>query len=345
MHGAYFMGNHRFETRHVQFGPLGENEVLVKIGACGVCGTDVHIFHGEKGSANVTPPVVLGHEFAGVVEAAGSGVKSLKKGDHVAVDPNIYCGQCHYCRSGKKQMCENLQAIGVTRDGGFAEYCLCPEAQCFAMRPDIPLAHGAMAEPLSCCLHGMDQVRIQQGDTVCVIGGGAIGLIMVQLAKLSGAAKTILVEPVEMRRRIGLQVGADGAVDPTQEGYPEKIGGLLDHRGADVIIECAGSVKAVAQAFDLAKKGASILLFSVPKPDAVFNLALMDVFSKELKIYGSFINPNTFQRAVHMLNSGKLTLEPILTHSFPLGDMEKAILTQMSSESIKVLVTPEAGNR
>lgn len=340
MYGAYFIGDKRFETHEMHFAPLAEKEVLVKVAACGVCGTDVHIYHGEKGSAKVTPPVVLGHEYAGVVEAVGCGVSHLKSGDHVAVDPNIYCGQCPPCRAGKKQLCENLQAIGVTRNGGFAEYCICPEPQCFLLKPHVPFTHGAMAEPLSCCLHGIDRAGIRQGGTVAVVGGGAIGLIMVQLARLAGASKVLLVEPVSTRRDIGMQVGADGALDPLCKQFSEKVHAVLDDGGTDIVIECAGNQSAVELTFSLAKDGASILLFSVPKPGATFNLPLMDVYNKELSIQGSFINPDTFQRAVDMINASRLLLDPVITHHFPLEDMEKAILMQMSSESIKVLVLP-----
>jgi len=340
MSSIYFLGDKRFEVRENKPKALAKDEVLVKVAACGICGTDVHIYHGEEGSAAVTPPVVLGHEFSGIVEAVGGGVTSLKAGDHVSVDPNIYCGQCCYCRKGKKQLCENLQAIGVNRDGGFAEYCICPESQCFKLDVRVPLEYGAMAEPLSCCLHGIDRAGIRQGDTVSVIGGGAIGLIMVQLAKLAGASKVILSEPVDARRSIGLQVGADFAVNPAGEDLCAKIREFTDSDGVDVVIECVGNIVATKQAFEMAKPGASILLFSVPKPDAVYNLSLMDVFKKELNIYGSFINPDTFQRAVDMINSSRIQFGPIITHKYPVEQLEDAILMQMSSASIKVLVAP-----
>ena len=129
MRSNYFLGDGQFEVRQEPIPPLGERDVLVKVAACGVCGTDVHIYHGDKGSADVKPPVVLGHELAGVVERVGSQVTSVRVGDHVTVDPNIYCGKCHYCQIGKKQLCSNLYAIGVNRNGGFAEYCAAPETQ------------------------------------------------------------------------------------------------------------------------------------------------------------------------------------------------------------------------
>ena len=340
MLGMYFLGDRKFELREMTFGEPAPHDVLIKVGACGVCGTDVHIYYGEKGSAEVTPPVVLGHEFAGVVEAVGKGVTSLKVGDHVTVDPNIYCGECEFCRAGKKQLCERLLAIGVTRDGGFAQYCSCPEAQCFLLDKDIPLSHGAMTEPLACCLHGANRVGIRQGDTVCVIGGGAIGLIMVQLARLSGASKVILSEPVQMRREIGLQLGADCAIDPFSENLQSRLKDVLHADGADVVIECVGNIPAVNQAFSAAKRGARILLFSVPNPEAEFPLPLIEVFKKELTIYGSFINPDTHKRAVDMINNRRLKLEEIITHYFPLEKTEEAIMMQQNSQSIKVIVKP-----
>lgn len=341
MKGTYFLGNQAFETRELPEHDLAADEVLLRVAACGVCGTDVHIYHGDKGSADVDPPVVLGHELAGVVEAVGSGVTKLAVGDHVAIDPNIYCGECHYCRKGKKQLCTNLFAIGVNRDGGFADHCYAPQAQCYKLNQEIPLAHGAMAEPLACCLHGIDRANIQVGDTVCVIGGGAIGLLMVQLAKLSGASRVILSELVALRREIGLSVGADWAVDPIHESLSGRIQELLGADGVDVVIECVGNPTATAQAFEAAKRGTTVLLFSVPKAGTAHPLSLEDVYQKELTIVGSIINPDTHQRAVDLINSGRIQLEPLITHRFPVEQVKEAILMQMGSESIKVIVGEE----
>ena len=338
MKGTYFLGNGEFETREMPEHALSGKEVLIKVAACGVCGTDVHIFHGDKGSAEVTPPVVLGHELSGTVVSVGDNVTSLTVGDHVTVDPNSYCGQCHYCRIGKKQLCTSLYAVGVNRDGGFAEYCYVPEAQCYRLNDDIPLEFGAMAEPLACCIHGIDNAEIRTGDTVLVVGGGAIGLMMVQLAKLSGASKVILSEPVEMRRRIGLQVGADAVLDPMHENLKERLRELTGESGTDVVIECVGNTAATAQAFEAAKRGTTLLLFSVPKAGAIHPLSLEDVYQKELRIVGSMINPDTHQRAVNLINSGRIQLAPIITHRFPIEKLKEAILMQMSNESLKVLV-------
>ena len=338
MRANYFLGKQQFEVRETEIPSIGPKDVLVKVAACGICGTDVHIYHGDKGSADVTPPVVLGHELAGVVEAVGADVTAVQVGDHVSVDPNIYCGKCHYCQIGKKQLCENLFAIGVNRDGGFQEYCAVPETQCFRLNKDLPLRYGAMVEPLACCIHGIDRTNIRPGDTVCVIGGGAIGLMMVQLAKYCGASQVVLSEPVEMRRQVGMKLGADATIDPIHEDISERLEQILGKPGADVVIECVGAPIATAQAFQAAKRGTTLLLFSVPKPGTSHPLSLEDVFQKELTILGSMINPDTHGRATAMINSGLIRLDSIITHSYPVEQLEDAILMQQSNESLKVIV-------
>ena len=340
MKAAYFLGNGKFEAKEVTLREPEADEVVVKVAACGVCGTDVHIYHGDKGSADVNPPVILGHEFSGVVEKIGSAVTSLHVGDHVTVDPNIYCGSCHYCKIGKKNLCQNLFAIGVNRDGGFAERCVVPEKQCVVLDKTIPLEYGAMTEPLACCLRGIDIANIRPGDTVCVIGDGAIGLLMVQLAKLVGASKIILSAPIDSRRELGLSLGADAVVNPMKEDLLSRIREEFHSEGADIVIECVGSIQATAQAVAAADRGGTVLLFSVPKPGATYGLSMEDVYHKELKICGSFVNPDTHGRAAALISSGKVRLEQIITHAFPVDQLEEAIHMQMSAESIKVIVKP-----
>ena len=317
MKASRFMGNMTFAVEDLPVPQAGPGELVVRNKVCGVCGTDVHIYHGEPGSADVNPPVVLGHEYSGEVVEVGEGVTGFAVGDHVTIDP-----------------------IGVTRDGGFAQYSLIPASQAFKLDPTVSWEAAAMAEPLACCLHGIDLAGIQAGDKVCVVGGGAIGLIMVQLAKLSGASKIVVSEPNEKRRQVGLQLGADAAIDPTQPGCEQAFTQAMSG-AADVVIECVGNTPAVKSAFQFAGKGATILLFSVPKVDATFDLPLFDVYKKELTIKGSFVNPDTHDRAVRLINSGKVDFTSIITHRFTLDQLPEAIAMQMSSESIKVVVEAE----
>ena len=337
MKASRFLGNKTFAVTDLPTPHAGPGELVLRNQVCGVCGTDVHIYHGEPGSADVNPLVVLGHEYSGEVVEVGEGVTGFAVGDHVTVDPNIYCGHCAYCQNGKKQLCPSMEAIGVTRDGGFAQYSRIPASQAFKLEPTVPWEAAAMAEPLACCLHGIDLAGIQVGDKVCVVGGGAIGLLMVQLAKLSGASQIVLSEPNEKRRKVGLQLGANAAIDPTRPDAQEAFAQVLDG-GANVVIECVGNVPAVKSAFQFAGKGATVLLFSVPKVDATFDLPLFDVYKKELTIKGSFVNPDTHARAVALINSGKVDFGPIITHRFTLDQLPEAIAMQMSDASIKVVV-------
>lgn len=340
MKSSFFLGNKKFEIRQVDIPAVDNNQVLVKNMAAGICGTDVHIFEGDRGSAVVTPPIVLGHEYAGVVSEVGRDVTDLKKGDHVAIDPNIYCGKCYACRMGKKQHCINMYAIGVNINGGFAEYSVVPASQCLKIDKNIEFDTAAMTEPLACAIHGIDQAAIKSGETVLIIGGGTIGQIMIQLARISGASRVILSEPNEMRRKIGSESGADFVIDPINENLISRIEEITNLKGVDIVIECAGNTKAVNQAIEAAGFGSTVLLFSVPNPESTVPLPLFDVYRKELKILGSFINPDTQQRAVNLINQKRIRFDKLITHSFSLDEVEKAIFCQMGSDSIKVVVHP-----
>lgn len=341
MIGAYFLGNQCIETRPLVLLEPGEGQVLVKVSACGVCGTDVHIYHGGKGSAEVVPPVILGHEFSGHIVKLGSGVTGLEEGQLITVDPNIYCGKCRPCRQGQKQMCHHMRAVGVNMDGGFADYCLVPYAQCVPVPEGTDPELAALAEPLACCLHGIDRVGIRPGENVLVIGGGTIGQIMLQLARLAGAAKVVLSEPVEIRRELAVRLGADAAIDPLHEDLPRRLSELLSRDGADVVIECVGNPRTSAQAIDAAAGCGRVMLFGVPNPDAVLQTKMHPIFQKELTIMGSFVNPDTHSRAVALLSSGQLKLKELITHRFPVSQLEEAIKMQTGTQSIKVLVKPE----
>lgn len=343
MKGTFFLGtetSHRFEVRQMEFLPLGPHEVMIRNKACGVCGTDVHIYHGEEGSAKVTPPVVLGHEYAGIVTATGEAVVNVKVGDKVAVDPNMYCGKCLPCRMGKKQNCESLFALGVNVNGGFAQYSVCPDTQCFWVKDSVSFEEAAMAEPLACAVHGIDRAGIKPGQSVLIIGGGTIGLLMVQLARLSGASTVMVSEPIAMRRKIALEIGADAVIDPLAVDLKEEMRKISGRDGADVVIECIGKTPTSEQALDVAGFGATVLLFGVPHIDAKAALPMFKVYQKELTVTGSMINPDTHQRAVNLINGGRLELKKLITHVYDIDQLEEAIQMQMSSDSIKVMVCP-----
>lgn len=334
MKAAVFRGTGNIEVTDVPQPEPGPREVVVRVAACGICGTDRHIFHGEFATR---PPVIIGHEYAGEIAAVGSGVTALAVGDRVAIDPNIACGQCSPCRRGQVHMCRHLTALGVDIDGGFAEYSLVPEAQCFPIPDALTYLEGALAEPVACCIHGMDLAGVRSGDTVAVIGGGAIGQIMAQLARLQGAGRVIVSDLSPSRRQMALDLGADAVIDPAQED-PCGSGGLLED-GAQVVIEAVGSARTDAQAIQWAAPGGMVLWFGVTPPDQSVTVNPNMIFEKELTIRGARINPFTHSRAIALLGSGRLAVAPLITHKAPLEALPE-LLAAGPGEHIKTVIVP-----
>ena len=304
-------------------------ELLIRVQAVGICGTDRHIFHGESPAR---PPVILGHELAGRVEAVGPGVDASWQGRLVSIDPNIYCGECRFCREGRPQLCTRLEAIGVTRDGGFARYCVVPVKQALPAPEGMSAEIAAMAEPVACCVHGIDLADIRAGQTVAVLGGGAIGLILAQLARARGAAEVVISEPSEPRRRIAAALHLE-AIPPEalRERLPE---------GADVVIEAVGARATTAQALEIARRGATVLFFGVTPMGQRIEIEPFQVYQKELTIQGSALNPFTQQRALALLHSGQVKVTPLITHRIGLAELPAVLARPAPPEMLKTLVIP-----
>lgn len=336
MRAAYYNSLKNITIEEVPVPKIKDDEVLVKVAACGICGTDVHIFHGMPGSAEAKPPVILGHEFSGVVCEAGRKVTNLKTGDRVAVDPNITCGICRYCKKGSIHLCENLTAVGVTSDGGFAEYCAVPYKQAYKIDDSLNLITAAMAEPVACCIHGIDLADIMTGDIVLIIGAGTIGLIMLQLAKYSGASKIIVSDIVEEKLEKAKRLGADIVINPNKTDIEEFL--CMTDGGADVTIECVGLPVCAGQAVSMTAKGGNIVLFGVAAPDAYIELKPFDVFKKELTIRASFVNPFTMERALKLLAAKRVIIDDAIGAEISLDEL-KDVLSRENPLSIgKIIV-------
>ena len=277
---------------------VAPGQVLIRVRACGVCGTDRHIRAGEFPAAE---GVVLGHEFAGEVVEVGAGVSDLAPGQRVAVDPNIACGICRPCRAGKVHLC-----LGLT----------------------------AMAEPLACCLHGIDLAGILAGQTVLVIGGGAIGQIHAQLARLSGAGRVVLSDPIPRRRELARQLGVDALLDPSAQTV-DQMQAALDG-GADVVIEAVGSPATAEQSIALAAPGSTVVWFGVAAPKARSTISPYDIYRREITVRGSFVNPFTHQRALALLASGRLQVAPLITRRVGLADLPQ-VLAAPPGDDVKVM--------
>ncbi len=319
MKAAVYHGVHDLRVEEVPVRELDDHEVMIKVKYCGVCGTDMHIFNGDGGSFAVTPPLIPGHEFSGTVEKVGAKVTAVKPGDRVSGDPNDMCGECYFCKNAMQHFCTNNIGVGTTVDGGFAEYVIMREKQVYKFSESLDFMEAAMAEPISCCLHGIDLCNIRTGCTVLVIGGGPIGLIMLQLAKNAGASRVILSEPVEEKRELAQKLGATKTVNPLEEDVEAVLSAYCEN--VDVVIECVGNIHTQEDAVRFAGKGATIMFFGLASPEESFPLKPDDVFKKELTITSSFINPYTFERAISVLESGMLDLKSLITTVVPLDDI------------------------
>jgi 2-desacetyl-2-hydroxyethyl bacteriochlorophyllide A dehydrogenase len=337
MKSVVFVEPNRIEIRDQPIPELGNYDVLVKVHACGICGTDIHILRGEH---IVEFPVVPGHEFSGEVVQIGANVDGLQIGDRVTVDPNIVDHTCYFCSRGETNLCENLTAIGVNRDGGFAEYCRVPARQAYKIPEAVSLDEAALAEPLACCLHGIERANIRLGATVVVLGAGSAGLMLMQLARISGAGCIIVSEPDEFRRNVAGSLGADVLLNPHDQDVVEEVR-KVTRVGADVVIESAGRSVTAKLAVKLARRGGTILQFGMVSPNEAIDISPYDVYYRELTITGSFVNPFTHARAVELLASKRVNVLPLITHRFPLSQADKALDMFGAPGSVKILLFPE----
>ena len=326
-------------VRNVEKPLPGPDDLLVRVEACGICGTDRHLFLGEFPSK---PPVTIGHEFAGIIEAIGTDVTGFKIGDRITGDPNISCGRCPQCMAGRVNLCRNLQAIGIHRDGGLAEYVIVPQKQAFAIPLSLNPLHGAFCEPLACCLHGIDMAEIKAGSSVVVLGGGVIGLLTVQLARLAGATTIILSTRQESKRRLAENVGATATVDPSSTDIIDAIAGPagLVPGGVDVVIECAGVSETMQQSVRLAKAGGTVIILGVMPQGAKIEIEPFDILFRELRVLGSFINPFTHRRAADLLASGAVNVEKLISRTVTLEEAVDIIRHPAGAGEVKVLVVP-----
>ena len=332
MLAAVFEGNKNLTIKDLPIPGINSDEILVKVSNCGICGTDRHIFEGVAPSVI---PVILGHEYSGTVAEVGNYKSEFKVGQKVVIDPNIYCGHCEYCKTGMINFCSNLKALGVTLNGGFAEYSIVPFSQAYILPDDFDLSVAAFSEPLSCCLHGIEIANIRLGNNVVIIGGGSIGLMMIQLAKLSGAAKVILLEPDKFKRNLGLEVGADYSLDPFDETILENIKEFSGDQ-VDIVIECVGKKESVENAINIVDKKGKVIIFGLAPKNENIIVNLQYIFQKELKIYNSYLNPFTFKPAVELLLNNKINVEKLLTKKISLKNLPDFFTKGNTSNNIKV---------
>ena len=303
--------------------------VRLRVEACGICGTDVEEYvHGPVVVANA--PVVLGHEIAGVVEEAGDGV-ALRVGQRVAIEGNLVCGRCPWCLRGEANLCQSNEQLGLQRDGGLAEFVLAPEVVCASVDADVPPEVAALAEPLSVAVRAVRRAGVQAGSTVAVVGGGAVGLLVAQVARRSGAGRIVLVDPLPARRELALKLGVDEAVEPGSGGE------------YDVVIESAGSAAAAEAAVGLTRRGGTTLLLGVTTDDVRLPMPEFLVGERSVLTSVSHVFDPDFTTAVGLINDGHLLLAPLVTDRIPLeravSDGLDALIAE-PAEHLKIVVVP-----
>ncbi|WP_348269487.1 galactitol-1-phosphate 5-dehydrogenase [Edaphobacter paludis] len=322
---------------------VGEDDLLIRVRACGICGSDVHGYDGSTGRR--LPPIVMGHEAAGIVEAVGGAVTDFQPGDHATFDSTVYCGRCYYCRRGQVNLCDHREVIGVStpdfrRMGAFAEYVTVPARIAYPLPDAMPFAHAALIEAVSVAVHAVSLTPIAVDDTVVVVGAGMIGLLTLQAALLAGAGRVFVFDVDDTRLELARSLGATGTfnskiVDPIPE-----IVKLTCGRGADVALECVGISSTVKLALDAVRKGATVTLVGNVSP--MVELALQSTVTRQIRLQGSCASSGEYPTCISLISRGAIRVEPLLSAVAPLheGDAWFRRLYAREPGLLKVVLQP-----
>lgn len=311
-----------------------EGEVTIRVAVCGICGTDVHIYKGEYLGGY---PVIPEHEFAGEVVLVGAGVSQFKIEDRVAVEPNLSCGNCCFCKLNEQNFCESWKAIGVVLPGGMSQLVNVPASAVFKIG-ELSFETAAFMEPLSCVLHGMRKVAVRRDEDVLIIGAGPIGLLIAQVARDAGAARIVMADRVGSRLKLARQVGADETVD-TSENLEVVREAFLS--APDVVIDATGIPEIIEQTVDLVRCGGRILWFGVAGKDEVMRIKPFEVFRKGLSIYSSYTSLRNSREALELLRRGAVKVEQLISHHLPLEEFERAVkLLEDPEGAMKIMLIP-----
>lgn len=313
-------------------------DVLVKIEACGICGTDLNIL-AVPPAHKATPHIIIGHEGVGVVEAVGSGVTALRPGDRVVIAPRLTCGQCKYCRRGLDNQCTNYSTIGTTIDGAFAPYLCTPARALFKISATMLRDDAVFFEPLSCVVGSVVRAPIQAGDNVAIIGAGPMGLLFAQMYRLMGAGRIIVADVAPYRLSLAEEIGVDVTLNPTQVDLPQAIQEVTE-LGADVVVDAVGNQMSIA--IKLARHGGQVVLFGLrPHDNPPVNQYTITRY--DLTLHGTFVGLNPFEQTIQLLESRRLQPSALITHRVPLSELAHGVELMRSGKGMKVLVETNTG--
>ena len=349
MRAAVYHDIRRIEVDTVPTPQVGFGEAVLKIGAAGICGTDLRIY--ENGHHRIPPGTarILGHELAGEIVSVGEGVSNLQPGMRVAIAPNMGCGVCTQCVAGWTNLCEDYSAFGINLDGAFAEYMLVTAA---AIRqgnvvpiPDhVSFSLAALAEPLSCCLNGQEAVNVGSDDVVLIVGAGPIGAMHMLLARLGGARTVIVSELSETRRKQAEEHGADAAVDPRKQNLQEVVLKASEGEGASVVIVAAAAPRAQEQSLELASRRGRINYFGgLPKDNPFIQFNSNLVHYKQLKITGTTgSNVRQYRSSMNLIAAGRIEVDALVGATLPLENIHEGFERANAGSEMRILVDPSA---
>lgn len=311
----------KLELTDIPVPQIGPEEVLIRVRACGICGSDVHGFDGSTGRR--IPPVVMGHEASGVIEKIGSAVKNLAPGDRVAFDSMISCGKCQFCRRGHMNLCDNRQVLGVScgeyrRNGAFAEYVAVPQHIIFKLPDSLSFEHAAMIEPVSVAVHAVSITPVRLGDTALVVGTGMIGLLTIQAARLAGCARIIAMDLEDYKLEVAKQHGADEVVNPRKTDVVKYVLDATGGRGVDVSFEAVGATDPIRTAIASTKKGGTVTLIGNIRPE--IELPLQSIVTREIRLQGSCASNGEYPECIALMSKGLIDVSPMMTAKAPLSE-------------------------
>ncbi len=301
---------------------IGPEDLLVRVRACGICGSDIHGFDGSSGRR--IPPLVMGHEAAGVVAEVGSRVDDLRAGDRITFDSMVYCGDCWYCRRGDSNLCDRRRVLGVScgdyrRHGAFAEYLAVPRRIAYRLPDSVSFEHAALVEPISVVFHAVGLTPVRLGDAAVVVGTGMIGLLAVQALRRAGCGKIIAVDLEDSKLDLARSLGADEALNPNScDDVPAKVRSLTGGRGADVAVEAVGATAPVATAIACLRKGGALTLVGNLSPKIEF--PLQSVVTREIKVTGSCGSAGEYPACIDALERGAIEAAPLISAAAPLEE-------------------------
>lgn len=305
--------------REVAEPAIGPRDVLVRSKACGICGTDVHIWEGDFFP---TFPLIPGHELAGEVAAVGGEVEGLKVGDRVMVDPTVTCEECHFCMINRQNHCLRWNAVGVTRDGGFGEYVRVPAKNCYRFE-NVSFGEAAFCEPLACVVFGQDRARIDIGSEVLILGAGPIGQLHLQASRANGAAAVTVVDVMESKLDLAKREGAAATVI-ADNALEQRLRRIAPY-GFDVVIDATGVARVLTESLKYVKNGGKYVVFGVCGPNERVEISPFEIYRRDLEIIGSFAIRRTYDRAFKLMEHGAVDVKKLVHEAMPVEELPRGL--------------------